>query len=134
MDVLRNRCPASVVRSLKCTIPYPFKVIKGCLRQILLGSFLNTFSHLQLSRWNLHMQNWYWNYKSIPFPLLIACKMKHLLILVCFQTTFNNYCLISLFTEGNLINFEKLETFRETIDYNPSTEIFSFLFVLINDR
>ena len=41
---------------------------------------------------------------------------------------------ISLFTEGNLINFEKLETFSETIDYNPSTEIFSFLFVLINDR
>ena len=26
--------------------PYFFKFLKGCLSQILLGSFLNTFSHL----------------------------------------------------------------------------------------
>ena len=29
--------------------PYPFKFFKGCLPQILLGLFLNTFSHVYLN-------------------------------------------------------------------------------------
>ena len=34
--------------------PYPFKFFNGCLPQILLGSILNTLSHLSL--WNVMCQ------------------------------------------------------------------------------
>ena len=39
--------------------PYPFKFCKGCLPQILLGSFLNTLSHVNhpLSSTNINMEN-----------------------------------------------------------------------------
>ena len=34
--------------------PYPFKLFKGCLPQILLGLFLNTFSHFTYIFWRLY--------------------------------------------------------------------------------
>ena len=37
--------------ALKCLCrPYPFKIFKGCLPQILLGPFLSTLSHIKLKK------------------------------------------------------------------------------------
>ena len=46
-DVLHRNVNKCISESNSLSRPYPFKFFKGCVPQILLGSFLNTLSHLK---------------------------------------------------------------------------------------
>ena len=47
--------------------PYQFNFLKGCLPQILLGAFLNTFSHMWMT----------FNLKAIKKKIYTNSKKKH---------------------------------------------------------
>ena len=41
--------------------PYHLNFFRGCLPQILLGPFLNTLSHIEVSHTNICNEIWKWN-------------------------------------------------------------------------
>ena len=66
--------------------PYPFKFCKGCLPQILLGSFLNTLSHINhpLSSTNINMEN----HKKWPILVVSGNTNKNYILI--------HFCLVLL--------------------------------------
>ena len=58
------------LRDIVClSKPYPFKFFKGCLPQILLGPFLNTWTHLKLPM-----------YKTPHWRFLEVSALRHIII------------------------------------------------------